>query len=154
MRSFSKSLCLAGALAGCAPLGPQDPASRRISDEVAVSERSSRGSVTISNLAMLERSINDFIHAKGRIPARLDELIPDYIAGIPEVTLGDRRHDDSKKVRYYPASVIQEGQINGAAIEDTGGWGYAFDDKQVIIFVDCTHKRPDGGLWYRARGVY
>ena len=142
-------------LAGCVTFSSsRDPVSRQVSNEVALSDSRAHESLTLSNLAALERSLNDYIQAKKRIPAKLTELIPDYLAEIPETSLGLREHGDSKEVRYYPGSVILEGQINGALLDDKGGWGYAFNDTQVIVFVDCTHKRLDGSLWYRARGVF
>ena len=145
---------LAAVLSGCATFNSKDPVTRKVTSEVALSEQRTTESLTLSNLAALERSLNDFIQAKGRIPASLTELIPDYIAEIPEVKLGISDHGDTKRVHVYPPTVILEEQINGAALDDSGGWGYAFNDKQVIIFVDCTHKRIDGSLWYRARGVF
>lgn len=144
----------AAAFSGCAWLGHRDPIGRSISREVELSERSTLESHTRSRLAAIENALNGYIRAKGRVPRRLDELVPDHIAEIPEVVLGLKAHKDSSAVRYYPSAVIQGGQINGSAIDDTGGWGYAFTDKRVIVFVDCTHTSLDGTLWYQMRGVY
>lgn len=145
---------LAGALYGCTTFNSKDPVTRKVTSEVALSERRTRESMTLSNLLAMERSLNDFIQAKGRPPASLVELIPDYIAEIPDVSLGIPDHSDTKRVRVYPPTVIREGRINGSAIDDTGAWGYTSNDERVIIFVDCTHKRSDGSLWYQAQGVH
>jgi len=127
---------------------------RDANDEIRRSERSASESHTISRLSAIERSINDFIQAEHRIPNSLDDLIPKYIAEIPEAELGVRSHKDSNIVRYYPREIIVGGQVNGSRLKDTGGWGYVHNDRQVIIFVDCIHKMMDGKFWYQARGVY
>ncbi|MFC1679302.1 hypothetical protein ACFL2T_03745 [Elusimicrobiota bacterium] len=148
-------LALGACVAGCGGMFGRDRLGADMSDDVAMSVRRSVESNTLSRLAALERSLNDFIQAKGRIPVRLNELIPKYLAEIPEVELGLRReHKDRNDVAYYPVAVISDGQINGALIEDTGGWGYVFNESQVIVFVDCTHKRMDGSYWYKTRGVF
>lgn len=154
MKAFPILCGLAAAICGCTTFNSRDPVSRRVSNEVALSDRRALESLSLSNLAAMERGLNDYIQAKGRIPARLTELIPDYIAEIPDLNLGVPEHASTKRVSVYPASVILDGQINGTMIDDTGGWGYAFNDKQVILFIDCTHKRIDGSLWYKARGVF
>jgi len=50
--------------------------------------------------------------------------------------------------------VIIDGQINGSELVDAGGWGYAFNESQVIVFLNCTHKSGSGQLWYQMRGTY
>ncbi len=147
-------LALAAALGGCSLLMPKDPISSRVSSEVARSEQLSLESHTLSSLAAIERSLNDYIRAKKGIPGKLDLLLPEYLAEIPAVVTGVPMHRDSSRVSYYNADTIQGGQIDGARIDDTGGWGYVYNDRQVIIFVDCTHKTLSGGLWYQMRGVY
>ncbi len=37
---------------------------------------------------------------------------------------------------------------------DTGKWGYVFNESQVVVFIDCTHKSGRGRPWYQERGVY
>jgi len=133
---------------------PRDPVATRVSNEVALSDRRMVESMTLSRLAAIERSLNDFIQAKRRVPQTLDELIPEYLAEIPEVVLGIRGVNDTRGVRRYSPEVIQDGQINGAMLDNTGGWGYVYNQDQVIVFVDSTAKRLDGSLWYKARGVY
>ena len=134
--------------------GPASSPAREANDDIRRSERSTSESHTISRLSVIERSLNDFIQAEKRIPRTLDELIPKYIAEIPEAELGVRGHKDSNAVKYYTAEIIVGGQVNGSRLKDTGGWGYVHNDRQVIIFVDCIHKMMDGKFWYQARGVY
>src|SRR5206468_2359631 len=43
---------------------------------------------TLSGLATLETRINDYIKGEGKIPDKLEELIPRYLAEIPTVELG------------------------------------------------------------------
>lgn len=147
-------LALAAVLTGCSMLMPKDPISSRISSEVARSEQLSLESRTLSSLAAIERSLNDYIRAKKGIPAKLDLLLPEYLAEIPAVVTGIIGHKDNSRVYYYKSDIIQGGQIDGARIDDTGGWGYVYNDQRVIIFVDCTHQTLNGGLWYQMRGVY
>jgi len=135
--------------------GEAGPApAREVNDDIRRSERSSFESHTISRLSVIERSLNDFIQAEKRIPKTLQELIPKYLADVPEAEPGVPGHKDSNAVKYYPAEIIVGGQINGSRLKDTGGWGYAHNERQVIIFVDCVHKMMDGKFWYQARGVY
>ena len=145
---------VAALTAACSWLPREERFTKGMSDEVALSSRRTLESHTLSRLAAIERSLNDYIQAKGRVPAKLSELVPEYLAEIPDTELGVSAHRDSSEVRYYPASVIAGGGINGAAITDSGGWGYVHNDRQVIVFVNCTHQRMDGSLWYKARGVY
>jgi len=141
-------------LSACGYVYRKDSIDKGISPEVEASELRVLESHTLSRLAAIERSLNDFIRGEGRIPKKLNELVPRYIAEIPEVELGYRGHRPNDEIRYYGSSVIVDGQINGAMLDDTGGWGYAFNDRRVIIFVDSTRKRADGTPWYRSRGVY
>ncbi|MBI5594480.1 MAG: hypothetical protein HY928_00170 [Elusimicrobia bacterium] len=145
---------IAAGAAACSFLSKDERFTKGMSDEVALSSRRTLESHTLSRLAALERSLNDYIQAKGRIPAKLTDLVPEYLAEIPDAEVGLASHRDTSEVRYYPASVITGGGINGAAIDDSGGWGYAYNDRQVIVFVNCTHQRMDGSLWYKSRGVY
>ncbi|HAH08100.1 MAG TPA: hypothetical protein DCM05_16510 [Elusimicrobia bacterium] len=127
---------------------------REMTDEVRRSERLTLESLTLSRLSAIERSLNDFIRAERRIPKRLEELVPKYLAEIPEAETGVRGHKDNSGVRYYAPSIIVDGQVNGTKLKDTGGWGYVHNEQQVIVFVDCVHKMMDGKFWYQARGVY
>ncbi|PCI38997.1 MAG: hypothetical protein COB53_03940 [Elusimicrobia bacterium] len=147
-------IVLAVVLSGCSAQVFNMKLDQGQSLEVAASERRAFESQTLVSLAALERSINDYVQSRRQIPKKLDELVSDFLAEIPTVELGIKGYKPTAKVAYYPASVIVDKQINGAALDDTGGWGYTFNDRQVIVFVDCTRKRMNGTLWYQARGVY
>ncbi|MFA6030596.1 MAG: hypothetical protein WC969_12135 [Elusimicrobiota bacterium] len=143
------------ALSGCSSMGlREESVSREGSDEVRRSERLSVESHTLSRLAAIERSLDDFIKAEKRVPKTLDELVPKFLAEIPEVELGLRGHRDNAAVRYYPAAIILDDQIDGTRLKDTGGWGYVYNEHRVIVFVDCVHKMMKGSYWYQARGVF
>ena len=137
------------ALVGCGRYFNKDKISQSISAEIARSNQMFNESMTLSRLTALESSLSDYIRAKKTVPKKLDELIPDYLAEIPDVVLGIKGHKETNEVRYYSPDVISGGVINGAAIKDQGGWGYSFDGERVIIFVNCTHPAPSGQAWYR-----
>jgi len=147
-------IVLASAVSGCSMQYFESKMDQGVSEQVAESERRTLESHTLVSLAALERSVNDFVQARRRIPKTLDELVPEFLAEIPTVELGIKGYKPSSNVAYYPSSVIIDGRINAAALDDSGGWGYAFNNRQVIVFVDCTRKRMNGTLWYLARGVY
>lgn len=149
MRRGGFSLLCAVIFSGCAAYIGSDAVSQRVSQEVAHSERLASESLTMSRLTALERSLSDFILAEGRVPKSLEDLIPRYIAEIPESVLGIRGHKDSNVVTYYRPHVINGGLINGAELRDRGGWGYAFNGKRVILFVNCTHATLKGEPWFR-----
>lgn len=134
---------------GCAGLFSNDPTAMNVSAEIARSETMAAESLTMSRLSAIERSMADYIKAKGAVPKTLDELVPEYLAEVPDVTLGIRGHRDTKEVVYYPPSAIQNNVINGTEIRDRGGWGYAFNGERVIVFVDCTHPSTKRRPWYR-----
>jgi hypothetical protein len=153
MKRFIAAAFAAGAM-GCSMHNFGSGIDKGASQQVIASERQALESQTLSSLAAIERSLNDFVQRHRRIPKNLDELVPEFLAEIPTVSLGIKGYKSSNIVKYYPPSVIVDGRINGAALEDSGGWGYAHNDRQVIVFVDCTRKRMNGSLWFRARGVY
>lgn len=134
--------------------GSKPESSPGVEADVAHADQYAYESKTLSNLAALEIGVDDFIKTEGRIPDDLDQLIPKYIAEIPAVELGIPAHKDTNKVRYYPAGVIRDGVIDGTQIEDTGRWGYAHNDHQVIVYVDCVHQSSRKKSWYRERGVF
>lgn len=149
---------LAAALAGlCAcgrHLGLRSESSPGIETEIAQAERNALESRTLSHLAALELSVEDFIKAEGKIPGALEELVPKYIAEVPTVSMGIRGHRENASVQRYASDVIRGQVIDGTRLKDTGRWGYAHNDRQVILFVDCTHFSSRGKPWYRERGVF
>lgn len=146
----------AGALvfSGCRGMIGRDEIAREVDADVRDSERQIRESRTLSNLAKLESSLADYIKLEKRIPAQLNWLIPKYLAEIPSVEIGIRGHHENSEVKVYPSDVLRDGRISGARIRDTGKWGYVFNERQVVVFVDCTHKSSRGRPWYQERGVY
>lgn len=136
---------------GCSFGVRSDRVAKEVTTDVERSERMALESHTRSRLAAIERSLNDYIQAEGRIPSKLGALVPKYLAEIPEVELGIAAHRETGSVKLYPAELIVDGQINGAALSDTGGWGYVHNERRVIVFVDCTHKTMRGKLWYQSR---
>jgi hypothetical protein len=149
--------CLAAAtlaLSGCRGMIGRDAIAREVDEDVRDSERQVRESRTLSNLSKLESSLADYIKTEKRIPAKLEWLIPKYLAEIPSVEIGVRGHQENSEVKVYPPDVLRDGRISGARIRDTGKWGYVFNERQVVVFIDCTHKSSRGRPWYQERGVY
>lgn len=135
-------------------LGLRDPApTSELDHEFANSERANRESRTVSNLAALEKSLDDYVHHEGKIPEKLDLLIPKYAAEIPQADTGVRGHRASADVTYYGSGVIRDKVVDGTRLKDTGGWGYAYNSRQVIVFVDCTHASSRKRPWYREIGA-
>ncbi|MBI3550299.1 MAG: hypothetical protein HY078_14765 [Elusimicrobia bacterium] len=146
---------LAVAAAGCGfTFGLKNERSAGIESEIQRSERNTRESRTLSNLAAIENALSDFIKAEGKIPPRLDFLVPKYLSEVPSCDSAIGHHKESNDVRVYPSTVIRNGAIDGSQIRDTGNWGYVFNDRQVIVFVDCKHMSTRGKPWYLERGVF
>ena len=74
-----------------------------------------------------------------------------WIEAIP--TLETAEHGASAEVENYGAEICTgEGGINGAALRDTGRWGYVADQKSPCwgqVFVDCTHSDTQGRPWHQ-----
>lgn len=151
-----RAAALAGAalLAGCGVSGffSAKPANE-LDTEFEKSERSARESRTVSNLAALEKSLDDYVRHEGRIPEKLDDLVPKYAAEIPSADTAVSGHRASSRVTYYGADVIRDKVVDGGRLKDTGGWGYAFNNRQVVVFVDCTHPNTRKRPWYREIGA-
>lgn len=147
-------LALLPGLLSCSSMSKEgdDEGSSEVSQNVRDSERQAKEIHTLSSLAKFEESISAYYQTENKIPVNLQKLIPKYIAAIPSVETGV--HQDSNKILVYPRDVLRDGQIDGSKLKDSGGWGYVFNERQVIIFVDCTHKSGQGHPWYRARGVF
>lgn len=147
---------LAAALAsmpGCGMV-KDEPASKDIAQTVQNAEVKALESRTLSSLAKLESSIAAYVEAEKKIPPNLEVLVPQYLAEIPMVELGIPRHHDSAAVKTYPSLILRDGGIDGSQLRDSGRWGYVHNDRQVVIFVDCTHRMTNGTPWYQARGVF
>jgi hypothetical protein len=146
-------LAVAAGLAACG-MTRDEPTSREVDETVKDVEYKVKESRTLSSLAKIETSIAAYVEHEKKIPANLEALVPAYLAEIPTVELGMVRHRDTAAVRSYPAAVLRDGAVDGSQLRDSGKWGYVHNDRQVVIFVDCTHLTSGGTPWYRARGVY
>ena len=146
-------LALAAA-AGCASMGLAPDRSPGVESEIQDAERRAHEDRTRSALAAMEVGLADFLKAEGGVPAKLDALIPKYLSEIPVADVGLRAHSASADVKYYPAEVIQDEMVDGTRLRDTGRWGFAFNGRRAILFVDCTHKTTLGELWYQVRGIH
>lgn len=151
-----RKLTLAAALAltGCASMIGKDSIERDVETTVRDNERAVIEARTLSGLARLESSVSDYIKHEGKIPAKLEALIPKYLGELPTVEIGIPGHRDNTDVKVFPADVLRDGVINGTRLQDTGRWGYVFNERQVVVFVDCTHQSTRGRPWYLERGVY
>lgn len=141
------------AAGACRSLGKED-FSPEIEQTIRQVDFSAKESRTLSALAKLEEAISSYYQAEKKIPPNLEALIPKYLAEIPTVEISVRGHRDTAAVRSYPASVLNGGRIDGTRLRDSGRWGYVFNDRQVVVFVDCTHKSSRGRPWYQERGVF
>jgi hypothetical protein len=155
MRSFWP-VAVVAALTGCGGGGASRDASISREVEQTVREADSRAaeSRTLSALARIEDSVAAYVKSENSIPGKLDDLVPRYLAEIPAVELGVRGHRDTAKVQIYPGAALRDGQIDGSQLKDTGRWGYVHNERQVVVFIDCTHQSPRRQPWYQTRGVH
>lgn len=154
IRNLSLGALAAFLAAGaCRSLSKED-FSPEIEQNIRRVDFSVKESRTLSGLAKLEEAISSYYQAEKNIPPNLDALIPKYLAEMPSVELSVRGHKDTAAVRIYPSDLLKDGRIDGPKLRDTGRWGYVFNDRQVVVFVDCTHKSSRGRPWYQERGVF
>ena len=130
----------------------RDDSVKQFELEVGEMERKTQESRTLSALATVEAALRDYVSMEKRIPKRLSHLVPKYLSALPTLSLGLPEHRDTSTVTYYPSTMIEGGQVKASRIKDSGAWGYVFNESQVIVFVDCTHKSVRGRPWYQARG--
>lgn len=159
MRTFSPWLILAafGGLAfggsGCSFFGREE--ARDLDRNATEIDSRAQESRTLGALVQLETALADYYKAEGRAPAKLEVLVPKYLGAMPVVELGIKGHrDNSDAVAYASEEILIGGQVDGSRLRDTGRWGYTFNDRQIVVFVDCTHSTSRGTPWFRERGVY
>ncbi|MDD5629673.1 MAG: hypothetical protein PHU21_11450 [Elusimicrobia bacterium] len=152
MRKWNLGLALLLALGGCRSLGLKDESSAELERNFQESDRQVRENRTLSSLAEMETALAGFVKTEKRIPEKLDELVPKYLAAVPSVDLAVAGHHETNAVKYYPSDLLRGGQLDGTKLRDTGRWGYVHNDRQVVIFVDCTHPTSRGKPWYKERG--
>lgn len=107
---------------------------------------------TKSSLAALRESIQVYAYdAKGKLPAKLEELVPKYASEIPPAHV--EKHAASTAVTSYGAEVCAGAggiQLDTSKLKDTGGWGFVADPKAKCagrVFVDCAHDDIQGKPW-------
>ena len=146
--------CLAGALPGCGMVKDDPTSSHEIDQNVNEVEFQAKESRTRSALAKIEASLRAYVDEEKKIPEKLEDLVPKYLAEIPNVELGITGYHDTNQVKIYPRTILRDGIIDGAKLRDSGRWGYVHNDERVVIFIDCTRKSSQGIPWFQERGVY
>ena len=149
-----KIFALAGlvALAGCTGMFKDDTSAdfdkATSADDARVHEDKAR-----SDLGRLEAAVADYYKTEKEIPAALDKLVPKYLSEIPPLDLPACGRE-TDKVKIYPSDVLRDGQVDGSRLFGTGRWGYVFNDRRVVVFIDCLKPSSKGMPWYQVRGAY
>ena len=138
--------------AGCAGMLGKDEASADFDKETSANEARIKEDRVRSSLAQIEARLADYTKTLP-IPAKLEKLVPKYLAEIPSLDLPVCGHE-SNKVEVYSPDILRDGQVDGSRIRGSGHWGYVFNDTRVVIFVDCLKPSLRGLPWYQERGVY
>ncbi|MDE2510287.1 MAG: hypothetical protein KGL74_04120 [Elusimicrobia bacterium] len=148
------ALVAGGVLSGCGMLGiTKDEASIDFDRETRADDIKVREDKTRSDLGRIEAAIADYYKTNAAIPKRLDLLVPKFLAEVPPLDVPECGKETTE-VEYYPPDVLRGGQVDGTRLRGSGRWGYVFNGRRVVIFVDCL-KRSDAGVpWYQVRGVY
>lgn len=149
---WAAAAALAWTVSGCALFG-RDEAAAEFERETSADEARVREDKARTGLGRLEASIADYYKAEKKIPEKLDLLVPKYLAEIPPLDL-PACGEETDKVQTYSPEALRGGQVDGARIRGTGRWGYVFNDRQVVVFIDCLKLSSQGVPWYQVRGVY
>ncbi|MHB2025299.1 MAG: hypothetical protein ACYCPQ_01475 [Elusimicrobiota bacterium] len=149
IKKHSAFILIAG-ICGCSSL-PQSGFSTGAEKSVRREEITAKESKTLASLSEIEEALRDYYTQEKRIPANISDLVPQYLPEIPTLELGVPQHRNTNRVTLYKPSILVDGNINGARIADTGGWGYVHTDRQIVVFVDCTHLSSNGTPWYLRR---
>lgn len=154
MKKTAVLAALAAVLGGCAALLDErgEPASDFEKQTQAADLRAREDKVRVG-LGQIEAAIADYYKEQNRIPAGLDELVPKYMAAVPFLDL-PACGPETNRVELYTPAVLRDGRVDGARLRGTGRWGYVFNDRRVIVFVDCLKPSSLGAPWYQARGLY
>jgi hypothetical protein len=155
MRQLFLLAALAVISSGCANmfgLG-KDDASADFDRETNANDVQVREDKTRMNLRAIESAIADYVKAENKIPAKLDNLIPKYLAAVPPLDV-PACGGENDKVMYYPADALRDGQVDGSRLRGSGRWGYVYNESRVVVFVDCLKPSDKGIPWYQERGVY
>ncbi|MDE2489943.1 MAG: hypothetical protein KGM24_03800 [Elusimicrobia bacterium] len=155
MRRLSLLVLLAAAgLGGCAYLsGSRDVGSSDVEKAASADDALVREDRARTDLGHIENALAEYVKAEKRIPAKVEDLVPKYLAEIPSLDLPECGRE-SNRVQYYPADVLRDGRVDGTRLYGTGRWGYVHNSHRVVIFVDCLKNSSNGTPWYRVRGIY
>jgi hypothetical protein len=146
----------AAGLSGCSTWANwtgKDEASADFEKAATADDARVREDKTRTNLSHLETAVADYVKNEGKVPEKLDALVPKYLPAIPSVEVA-ACGGDSNLVEKYPSNVLRDGKVDGARIHGAGRWGYVYDDARVVVFVDCLKPSMDGVPWYQVRGIY
>ena len=139
--------------AGCAGLFAKDEAAADFDKETSANEAKVKEDRVRSSLAQIETRLSDYTKTEKKVPAKLELLVPKYIAEIPSLDLPVCGRESSK-VEVYSPEILRDGQVDGSRLRGTGHWGYVFTEDRIVIFVDCLKPSLRGVPWYQERGVY
>lgn len=153
MRSILVLTLLTFGWCGCAGLSGKDEASADFERETNAAEARIKEDRVRSSLGRLEAALSDFYKTERRIPERLEQLVPKYLAEVPSLDLPACGRE-AEGVQIYPADILRDGQVDGFRLKATGRWGYVHNEHQVVVFVDCLKTSSRGVPWYQERGVY
>lgn len=153
MRPAPVFAVLALTLGGCAALTGRDETSADFDRETRAADVRAREDRTRTNLGALEAALADYYQTERRVPEKLESLVPKYIAAIPPLDV-PACGEETDRVQAYPSDVLRGGQVDGTRIRGTGRWGYVYDERRVVVFVDCLKPSTRGVAWYQERGVY
>lgn len=153
MKKLILTACAVLLTAGCGGMFAKDEAAADFDKETSANEARVKEDRVRSSLAQLEARLSDYTKTEKKIPAKLEKLVPKYLAEIPSLDLPVCGHETSK-VEVYPPEILRDGQVDGSRLRGTGRWGYVFTDDRIVIFVDCLKPSLRGVPWYQERGVY
>lgn len=154
MRNLILTVIAALLTSGCAGMfGGKDEAAMDFDKETSANEMKVKEDRVRSSLAQLEARLADYTKTEKSIPAKLEKLVPKYLAEIPSLDLPVCGRE-SNKVEGYSPIVLRDGQVDGSRLKGTGRWGYVYTDDRIVIFVDCLKPSLRGVPWYQERGVY
>lgn len=140
--------------AGCGGgLFTKDEASADFDKETSANEARVKEDRVRSSLAQIETRLSDYTKTEKKIPAKLESLVPKYLAEIPSLDLPVCGRE-SNKIEVYSPEILRDGQVDGSRLKGTGHWGYVFTEDRIVIFVDCLKPSLRGVPWYQERGVY
>jgi uncharacterized protein YceK len=153
MRHLILAVFVVAGLSGCGTMFGRDEGGSDFDKETNAEDVRVREDKARTALASLESAIADFVKAENKVPPKLENLVPKYIAGIPSIDLPACGHE-TDKVQNYPPNILRDGVVDGSRLLATGRWGYVYDSTRVVVFVDCVKTSSKGVPWYQERGVY